>query len=574
MIIRPKTSHRIVNRRVIVIFTLMGLLGGCLSPNVGKPIVDRKTVGAGVLKLLNFREIWISPDDLVYTGKATFTWPDGRVYRGSFNNGQPSGVGREELPNGETYDGRWLDGKRHGHGALDLPDGTQYVGAFEAGNRHGLGHHQSPNGSYTGLWVMDTPHGHGEFRYNDGATYIGEWREGRQDGEGIYFHPKGDRYDGEWRQGVPHGHGTMNEPNGESYTGELFSGARAGYGRITTRAGITYEGTWHSDKRHGFGLETYADDSHYKGEWANDQRNGEGRAHFPNQFDHEGNWENNISLGPGTRLYTTGVEITGIWNSDSVSSGILKLPSGKEYAGDLYDNDNAVVSPLLVAWLTKTANANDGHAQLLLGDTYSKHKSPKRNLNLAKKWYQSAAQAGIAEAQYQLGKILVTQGKIDDGLDSLIAAYNTDHVGASLLLGSYYQLGNHVTKDEKTARRLFELASEGGSITARNNLAWLLSTSVNASIRDGTKAVELIRPIAYLYNDWSYFDTFAAALAEDGDYASARDAQTHAISLAKNADVPPTEAILNEMHMRLKLFHNETPFRNLDDTARETRNHR
>ena len=118
------------------------------------------------------------------------------------------------------------------------------------------------------------------------------------------------------------------------------------------------------------------------------------------------------------------------------------------------------------------------------------------------------------------------------------------------------------------AKRLFELASKGGSITARNNLAWLLSTSVKASVRDGAKAIKLIRPIAYLYNNWSYFETFAAALAEAGNFTSARDAQTHAISLAKNADIPPTQAKLNEMNERLKLFSNDMPFRELDASYR------
>jgi hypothetical protein len=52
---------------------------------------------------------------------------------------------------------------------------------------------------------------------------------------------------------------------------------------------------------------------------------------------------------------------------------------------------------------------------------------------------------------------------------------------------------------------------------ARNNLAWLLATSSDASIRDGNRAIELAEQAVQLSSgkDANYLRTLAAAYAED-----------------------------------------------------------
>jgi Flp pilus assembly protein TadD len=80
--------------------------------------------------------------------------------------------------------------------------------------------------------------------------------------------------------------------------------------------------------------------------------------------------------------------------------------------------------------------------------------------------------------------------------------------------------------------RYYERAVAHGSVTARNNLAWLLATASEPALRDGNRAVTLIRPIALYSGAWQYLDTLAAAWAAAGDYQQAADTVQRAIGLA------------------------------------------
>ena len=44
-------------------------------------------------------------------GFGVFTWPDGRVYEGQYENDMKSGNGVFFWPDGRKYDGKWLGGK-------------------------------------------------------------------------------------------------------------------------------------------------------------------------------------------------------------------------------------------------------------------------------------------------------------------------------------------------------------------------------------------------------------------------------------------------------------------------------
>ena len=93
-----------------------------------------------------------------------------------------------------------------------------------------------------------------------------------------------------------------------------------------------------------------------------------------------------------------------------------------------------------------------------------------------------------------------------------------------------------------TARRLSSSARSicgsrsGGTCeaaTPMNNLAWILSTCADASLRDGKRAVELATHACELTgrkNAW-LLDTLAAAFAETGDFKAAVETQREAMAL-------------------------------------------
>jgi hypothetical protein len=49
-------------------------------------------------------------------GKGIFTWKNGQVFEGSYQNDQKHGPGRLRLEDGSVIEATWVDGKPHGKG--------------------------------------------------------------------------------------------------------------------------------------------------------------------------------------------------------------------------------------------------------------------------------------------------------------------------------------------------------------------------------------------------------------------------------------------------------------------------
>jgi TPR repeat protein len=463
------------------------------------------------LTLPSGRIVRVDPDDLAYTGHARLTWPDGSEYDGEWLQGRPHGFGIATEADGARYAGDWHHGDRHGEGELTLSDGSRYEGAFAQGKRSGTGTLESAQGFYDGQWHLDMPHGEGVFVAVDGGRYQGEWRNGRQHG----------------------------------------------YGRAEGPPGLVYEGTWAQGRKHGFGRETRPDGSRYEGDWHEGKRHGQGRESGADGTVHEGAFELNQPLGPGSRVDSEGIRITGMWNQDAVSSGLLQLPSGLAYAGPLFSRSNTVAAPRLLEWLTQTAHAGDAHAQWLLGKLYLDLDQPAPDLDEARHWL-TAAGARVAEAQYRLA---LTYQTVDPTKAAalLTEAAAREHVGANERLGYYYQAGIGVPADLERSIAHYQRAVAGGSSSARNNLAWLLATTTDARYRDASRALTLIRPIALYHGDWQYLDTLATALAAAGEFPQAVGAAQRALAAARH-DPDAGADDLAALQGRLERFRNRQPY--------------
>lgn len=110
--------------------------------------------------------------------------------------------------------------------------------------------------------------------------------------------------------------------------------------------------------------------------------------------------------------------------------------------------------------------------------------------------------------------------------------------------------------DEREAIRLYPNGDE-----VRNQLAWLLATCPEASVRDGKQAVELAQRACQLegWKRGSVLDTLAAAYAETGDFDQAIAWQQKAVDLH---DVP--KATLKKMSQRLALYQQHRPYHETD----------
>ncbi len=525
-----------------------GLLQGCASVDLGGPVAPKGDPAAGVLTLSSGRTYPIYPEDLAYTGEAAYLWPDGRTFDGDLVLGKAEGIGSGTWPNGDSYRGTWHEGLRHGHGELTRRDGSRYLGDFRAGVRAGEGVMQSGEGLYSGHWANDLPNGPGKFNGTDGSSYEGQWQDGIRQGYGTYVDTNGNRYDGNWHADKPDGFGILVNANGSRYEGEWRDSKQQGYGTAVTETGTLYEGTWVEGQRHGFGIASRYDGSRYEGEWVAGRREGEGRESFADGSYHEGTWEADQPLGLGTRRDRTGIEINGVWTGDTVRSGFMRLPSGAEYAGRILKKRNTEVEPLLLDWLERLAAADDHHAQFFLGTAYADFSSPAPDSFKATSHFRSAARGGVADAQFRLA-LLLMENTPEQALVWLARAAEGGQGQANALLGEYHLTGQHLPQDAALAVPYLEAATAAGESSARNNLAWVLATSDDATLRDGPRALELIRPLAAREGGWQHFDTLAAAYAALPDLEQAVKAQSLAIREARREAVD--EATLSGMLTRL-----------------------
>lgn len=119
-----------------------------------------------------------------------------------------------------------------------------------------------------------------------------------------------------------------------------------------------------------------------------------------------------------------------------------------------------------------------------------------------------------------------------------------------------YGLGWAYEQSQQWAKavKAYEMACEANvkNVTASNNLAWVLATSPDDSVRDGKRAVRFARRAMQVAPSIATFaDTLAAAYAETGDFENAIKYQ-HIVLKSKST---------NELRQRLELYRQGKPFR-------------
>jgi len=132
-------------------------------------------------------------------------------------------------------------------------------------------------------------------------------------------------------------------------------------------------------------------------------------------------------------------------------------------------------------------------------------------------------QPDYAEAYYNRGNVLYAKGRIDEAMADFERALKIQPNDADAHTG----LGNvHLRKGavkEAIAQYSQAVVLAPEDPHSRSNLAWLLATSSDASIRDGAKAVELAQQAVSVSGGKEplFFRTLAAAYAETGHFSDA-----------------------------------------------------
>ena len=143
-------------------------------------------------------------------------------------------------------------------------------------------------------------------------------------------------------------------------------------------------------------------------------------------------------------------------------------------------------------------------------------------------------QPNYADAYYNRGNVLFAEGRIDEAMADWEKTLQIQPNDAD----AHTCIGNALLRKgslkEAIAHYEKALALAPGDPHSRNNIAWVLATSSDDSIRDGVKAVEFAQEAVQLSSgrDPNFVRTLAAAYAESSRFSEAIAAAQQAITIA------------------------------------------
>jgi tetratricopeptide (TPR) repeat protein len=164
------------------------------------------------------------------------------------------------------------------------------------------------------------------------------------------------------------------------------------------------------------------------------------------------------------------------------------------------------------------------------------------------------------ETHYILGRFLLEQGHAEQALPELKIAIEIRPQFAACeeaLASAYEDLG---TDAEALAHWQKALDIDPGRVSATLGVAWLLATTPDASLRNGSEALSLAESAQSLVpaEDPDALDTLAAAYAENGQFAKAVASAARALELAVARGNAKQSAAIRA---RLSLYVENKPYR-------------
>jgi len=168
-----------------------------------------------------------------------------------------------------------------------------------------------------------------------------------------------------------------------------------------------------------------------------------------------------------------------------------------------------------------------------------------------------------AVAHYSLGAALVRIGRVDEAIIHFqdAAKILPNFLPAHIDLGNIFQQTGRL--DEAITQYQEALQLNPGDPSTQINLAWLLATAPQASLRNGVKAVELARQASLLTGGGNptVLRTLAAACAEAGLFSEAVETAQHALRVA---EAQSNSALVGALESELKFYQAGSPLHGPD----------
>ena len=254
-----------------------------------------------------------------------------------------------------------------------------------------------------------------------------------------------------------------------------------------------------------------------------------------------------------------------------IAVGLRRLEKGKAYAA--WSGCGALLMTLVVLtrqqcgmysdvetlWRTTIArNPASYMAHNNLGSVLTR----KGELDEAIKHFQLSftIQPDYAIAYHNLGRVLIQKGQLSESVVQFKKAVDLDPNYATARIN----LGNALVQMRQTREAIehyeaaLSLRLTSGDVF--NNLAWLLATSPDASLRNGPRAVDLALQANRLTGGRNpvYLGTLAAAQAETGRFPEAVATAQSALELAS---LQFNGTLAEVLRKQIELYQTGTPFR-------------
>jgi tetratricopeptide (TPR) repeat protein len=209
-------------------------------------------------------------------------------------------------------------------------------------------------------------------------------------------------------------------------------------------------------------------------------------------------------------------------------------------------------------------NVGSAFVQVNLADALGRKGQPEE----AMVHYEEAIQLqpNYADAYYNRGNILFGEGRIDEAMADWekTLQLRPNDADAYTCLGNAFLRRGLVEEAVAHYEKAIVLAPEDPH--SRINIAWVLATAPDASIRDGIKAVEFAEQAVELSGgrEPRFIRTLAAAYAESGRFSEAVAAAQHATTIAR---MQGKAGLATALEKDLMLYHAHLPLRegSLDD---------
>ncbi len=278
-------------------------------------------------------------------------------------------------------------------------------------------------------------------------------------------------------------------------------------------------------------------------------------------------WRVTLARNPQCWMADTNLGLV-LFQKGQIDDAIVHYRSALKMQPDFWDAEYNLGTALLAKGRVDEAifhceravamRPTDPDAQVCLGNALAQ----KGRIDEAIAHYQKAMMSRPDDffARYGLGHALLEKGELDGAIQACRVALSIRpsdsdcHTTLAIALEENGQAAEAIQHYEKA------LDLSPRSIPTLTNLAWLLATSRDASLRSGRKAIELAAQADQLVGGTNtlVLRTLAAAYAENGEFAKAIQTARSAMQLAR---MQRDESLTRDLDQQITLYQLGIPFR-------------